>query len=84
MLWNSKIDIRHTFLGESGGMPPRKVWTNHCPEIESDGFWQLADCFQVPITCVKNTAIFSSFKAINYLFIFHNCLIPAPPLCMKP
>ena len=48
--WNSKIDIKHTFLGGSGGMPPhppRKCLTYHCPEIESGSFWQLADCSQV-------------------------------------
>ena len=38
---NSEIYIKHTFLGGSGGMPPRKFWTNHCPEIESGSFWQL-------------------------------------------
>ena len=51
---NSEIDIKHTFLGGCGGMPPRKVLTNHFPEIECGGFWQLADCYQVPITCVQN------------------------------
>ena len=29
----SKIDIKHTLLRGSGGMPPRKCLTNHCPEI---------------------------------------------------
>ena len=33
IFWNSKIDIKHTFLGESRGMPPRKCFTNHRPEI---------------------------------------------------
>ena len=35
--------------------------TNHRPEIESGGFWQLADCSQVPITCVQNHCHFISF-----------------------
>ena len=53
---NSEIDIKHTFLGGSGGMPPKKYLPNHCPEIESaaGSFWQLADCSQVPITRVQS------------------------------
>ena len=46
IFWNSEIYIKHTLLGGfgPGGMPPQKVLTNHCPEIESGGVWQLADC----------------------------------------
>ena len=51
---NNEIYIKHTFLGGSG-------LTNHCPEIESGGFWQLADCSQVPITCVQNHCHFLIF-----------------------
>ena len=53
--WNSEIDIKHPFLGG------QKILTNHCPEIESGGFWQLADCSQVPITCVLNHCHFLFF-----------------------
>ena len=38
---NNESDIKHTFLGGSGCMPPRNVLTNHWPEIESGRFWQL-------------------------------------------
>ena len=56
---NSEIDIKHTFLGGSGGMPPQKCF--ECLEIESGSFWQLADCSQVPITCVQNHCNFLLF-----------------------
>ena len=48
---NSEIDIKHTctFL-EGMGACPRKFLTNHCPEIKSGGFWQLADCHFQAIT----------------------------------
>ena len=58
---NSEIDIKHTFLGRSGGMLPQIFLTNHCPEIESGTFWQLADCSQVLITCVQNHCHFLLF-----------------------
>ena len=67
---NSEIDIKHTFLGGSRACPPRKCLTNHCPEIESGGFWQLADCSQVPIVCVQNRCHFLLYG--NYIIIFLN------------
>ena len=41
VFWNREIDIKQTLLGRTGGCTPRKVLTNHRPEIESGGFWQL-------------------------------------------
>ena len=64
LFWNSKIDIKYTFLGGLGGSRSRNLLTNHCPEIESGGFWQLADYSKVPSFVCKTTAIFSSLKAI--------------------
>ena len=42
--------------------------TNNCPEIESGGFWQLADCSQLPNTCVQNRCHF----LYKYDIIFQN------------
>ena len=58
---NSNSDIKHTFLGGLGACPPRKSLINYYPEIESGSFWQLADCSQVPITCVQNHCHFLLF-----------------------
>ena len=58
LFWNSKIDIKYTFLG---GYHPRNLLTNHCPEIESGGVWQLADYSKVPSFVCKTTAFLSSF-----------------------
>ena len=64
-------------------MPPRKIFDKYRLEIESGGFWQLADCSQVPITCVQNHCHFS------YVIIFQNSggggVDPrAPSLYIKP
>ena len=67
--WNSEIDIKHTLLGGSGDMPPRKCLTNHRPEIESGGFWQQADCSQVPITCVQNHCNSLFLQLCHYFFL---------------
>ena len=32
--------------------PPQKCFITNSSEIKFGGFWQLADCYQVPITCV--------------------------------
>ena len=64
------------FFGTAKLILSEGVW-GHCPEIESGGFWQLADCSQVPITYVMYNiiAIFSSSKAIKSLFF----IVQAPP-----
>ena len=66
LFWNREIDIKQTLLGRTGGCTPRKVLTNHRPEIESGGFWQLADCSKCLLLVCKTTAILSF---INYVII---------------
>ena len=42
--------VKHC-TGSGGVPPPRKITALRSNLV---GFWQLADCSQVPITCVQN------------------------------
>ena len=57
-LLEQDIDIKNSFLG-GVGCPSELIAS--CPEIKSGGFWQLADCSQIPITCVQNYCHFLFF-----------------------
>ena len=50
--------------------PPRKGLNNHCPEIESVSFWQLADCSQLSShhLCAKSLPFSLILRQLHHSF----------------